>query len=98
MLLENGQARQTRGYCSDVYTDAAIGFVERNAARPFFVYLAFNAPHDPLEVPDDYLAMYPPEKLGREEFPNIGQPLPPRLDVEKTARFYVEVFGMKEKT
>jgi len=88
VLLENGRARQTHGYCSDVYTDAAIGFVERNAARPFFVYLAFNAPHDPLEVPDDYLAMYPPEGLRPESFPNVGQPLPAQLDVEKTARVY----------
>ena len=38
-----------QGYCSDVFTDAAIAFIADAAGsgRPFFAYLAFNAPHTP---------------------------------------------------
>ncbi|MDA3960492.1 MAG: arylsulfatase [Planctomycetota bacterium] len=40
----------TTGYCTDVFTDAAIEFVSHPHQAPFFAYLAFNAPHTPLEV------------------------------------------------
>lgn len=49
-LWRNGHLEQTHGYCSDVYTDAAIDFIGRRGEQPFFVYLAFNCPHSPLEV------------------------------------------------
>jgi arylsulfatase A-like enzyme len=35
------------------YTDKAIGFVEKNRTRPFFIYLPHAMPHIPLYVPDD---------------------------------------------
>jgi len=34
-------------------TDRAIGFIEENRERPFFVYLPYSMPHIPLYVPDD---------------------------------------------
>jgi arylsulfatase A-like enzyme len=52
-LSKNGKLVKTQGYCSDVYTDAAIEFVERKRDRPFFVYLAYNCPHTPLEVREE---------------------------------------------
>jgi arylsulfatase A-like enzyme len=58
VLLEDGIAVKTRGYVSDVITDAAVRFLEENRARPFFLYLAFNAPHTPLEVPEYYRRLY----------------------------------------
>ena len=58
ILVHNGQNVKTRGYCSDVFTDAAIEFIEKQAAEPFFVYLPFNCPHTPLQVPDEYLSRY----------------------------------------
>jgi arylsulfatase A-like enzyme len=57
-LLRNGVPVKTRGYVSDVLTDAAIRYVSEPRGAPFFVWLAFNAPHDPLEVPDAALAPY----------------------------------------
>lgn len=53
-LEHNGRAVQTKGYIADVLTDEALRFVERNRQRPFFLYLAFNTPHSPLQVPDKY--------------------------------------------
>jgi arylsulfatase A-like enzyme len=50
VLMHNGKAEKTKGYCSDVFTDAALEFIHQPSDNPFFVYLAFNAPHEPLQV------------------------------------------------
>ena len=39
-------------YLTDVFSEAAIDFITRNQHRPFFLQLAYNAPHFPLEAPD----------------------------------------------
>lgn len=53
-LERNGKPFEAKGYISDVFTDEAIGFIERHRAEPFFLYLAYNAPHSPYIVPDRY--------------------------------------------
>lgn len=58
LLERNGKPVRARGYCSDVFTDAAIRFVQRNRNRPFFCHLAFNAPHVPLQIDEKYAAPY----------------------------------------
>lgn len=58
VLWHNGQQEAYNGYCSDIFTDEAIRFVEANSANPFFCYLSFNAPHTPLQVPDSYYQIY----------------------------------------
>ncbi len=49
-LLHNGQAVKIPGYCMDIFADHAIAFVRQNKDRPFFLYLATNLIHTPLEV------------------------------------------------
>jgi arylsulfatase A-like enzyme len=46
---------------SEVLADDAEGFLEQAAERdePFFMYLAFNAPHDPRQAPKEYVDRYP---------------------------------------
>lgn len=58
VLWHNGRQEAYRGYCSDIFTDQAINFISQNKEGPFFCYLSFNAPHTPLQVPDDYYKMY----------------------------------------
>ena len=58
LLVHNGQTMQSRGYCTDVFTDAAIGFIEKNRAEPFFAYIAYNCPHTPLQLPEEYHRRY----------------------------------------
>lgn len=61
ILFRNGERVKTEGYCTDVYFDAAIEFMEesREAGKPFFVYLPPNAPHGPYDdVPEDLLEHY----------------------------------------
>ncbi len=35
-----------------------IDFIKKNSEKPFFCYLSFNAPHAPLQVPDQYYQLY----------------------------------------
>ena len=58
VLYHNGKRIKTKGYCSDVFTGAAIEFIRENRETPFFLYLAFNAPHTPLQLPEKYYRMY----------------------------------------
>lgn len=47
-------------YVTDVFTDHAVGFIERNAKKPFMLYLPYTAPHTPLEAkPDDLKDLFP---------------------------------------
>jgi hypothetical protein len=57
-LVHNGRQEKARGYASDVFTDKAIEFIEKNAHARFFAYLAYNCPHTPLQVPEEYLRRY----------------------------------------
>ena len=46
-------------FSSDHYADKMISFLSgQTDEAPFFGYLAFTAPHDPLQVPDDWLDRY----------------------------------------
>lgn len=54
---------------SEVLKDDALGFIEqtKKSENPFFMYLAFNAPHDPRQAPRKYLDMYPLEDISLPE-------------------------------
>lgn len=54
-LEANGEELPVEGYLTDQLTDAALDFVRRNTAQPFFLYLAYNAPHGPLQAPPEHL-------------------------------------------
>ena len=54
ILEHNGKWVRGKGYIADDFTDHAIEFIERNKNRPFLCYLAFNTPHSPFCVPDEY--------------------------------------------
>lgn len=79
ILEDDGRPRKVSGYCSDVYTTAAIDFVNAADNRPFFAYLAFNCPHGPLEAPEAELAEYRKMDLSPAAFPPLGHPVPPAL-------------------
>lgn len=40
-------------YLTDVWTEEAVGFIERHRREPFYLYLAYNAPHSPIEAPEE---------------------------------------------
>jgi arylsulfatase A-like enzyme len=59
MLRYNGSAPfAPAGYMTDYLADEAVKAIEANRNRPFFLYLAFNAPHTPLQaLKSDYDAL-----------------------------------------
>jgi arylsulfatase A-like enzyme len=52
MLEHNGKIVQGEGFMIDDFTTHAIRFMEENQEQPFLVYLPYNTPHTPLQVPD----------------------------------------------
>ena len=51
----DGEPVEEKEYLTDALSREAVSFVERNAAHPFFLYLAYNAPHGPLQAGEKYL-------------------------------------------
>lgn len=52
MLEHNGKLVKGNGYIINDFTDHAIAFMEDHRDQPFFLYLPFNTPHSPMQVPD----------------------------------------------
>jgi len=50
---------QTTKYLTDEFSDEAVRFVERHKDEPFFLYLAYNAPHAPMQASEKYLSRFP---------------------------------------
>jgi len=79
VLWYNGRMESYEGYCSDIFTQEALDFIQENSEEPFFCYLAYNAPHTPLQVPQEYYEKYKDvnpaggfEKAG-EPFPEMSE-------------------------
>lgn len=87
-LRHNGAWVKTKGYVSDVITTAAIEFIEKKSDRPFFVYLPFNCPHSPHQVPDEYRRHYEGKEFGPAGFPQKGHPMAAKHDPDTLARVY----------
>ena len=67
ILFYNNQPIQTYGYCTDVYFDGAIDFIDESlkAEHPFFTYIATNAPHGPYhDVPEALYQKYKSRDLS----------------------------------
>ena len=57
-LLRNDQRVEENEYLTDALSREAIDFIDRNNDNPFFIYLAYNAPHGPLQATKEYLDRY----------------------------------------
>jgi arylsulfatase A-like enzyme len=54
-LIRNETVVEESAYLTDVLSREAVSYIERNKKQPFFLYLAYNAPHGPLQVTEKYL-------------------------------------------
>ncbi|HUA66388.1 MAG TPA: sulfatase-like hydrolase/transferase [Alphaproteobacteria bacterium] len=53
-------------HSSELYADSAVEMIGKLAAQPdtpFFLYVAWNSPHDPRQAPKEFVDMYPAEKI-----------------------------------
>ena len=58
-ILRNHEPIKTKKYLTDEFSDEAVNFIEKNQKKPFFLYLAYNAPHGPLQASQEYLDRFP---------------------------------------
>jgi len=59
-LYRNGvRVKQEPAYLTDAFAEESVTFIKRNQNNPFFLYLAFNAVHTPMEATDKYLNRFP---------------------------------------
>lgn len=69
-ILHNGTFVKTKGYCTDVFFGQALKWIDqqRKSNVPFIAWIAPNAPHGPLQCPDEYIKRYAdkvPDNLAR---------------------------------
>ena len=58
-ILHNGRFEKTKGYCTDLFFAQAMNWIEkRKIDKPFFAYITPNAPHAPLQCPEEYAARH----------------------------------------
>ena len=59
VILHNDKFEKTNGYCTDVFFGQAMQWMKTvKGKRPFFAYITPNAPHTPLDVPEQYEKLY----------------------------------------
>lgn len=64
-IERNGQYQEADGqYLTDLFTDEAIGFLRRHQEEPFLLCVHYNAPHTPLEAPEEDIETF----LNPDEF------------------------------
>ena len=49
----NGKLQRFEGYCTDVWFDEGMKFIKKSKDKPFFAYISLNAPHKPLNCPEE---------------------------------------------
>ena len=54
VLEKNGELVKGKGFITDDLTNHGIEFIKKNKNNPFFLYMPFNTPHSPMQVPDKY--------------------------------------------
>ncbi|MDP6444754.1 MAG: sulfatase-like hydrolase/transferase [Pirellulaceae bacterium] len=63
MLEHNGKLVRGRGFVIDDFTNHAMKFIEDHRDKPFFVYLPYNTPHSPMQVPDRWWKKFADKEL-----------------------------------
>ncbi len=66
--FHNGRPIAHEGYCTDIWFDEALKFIEAARDAPFFAYVATNAPHWPFLVAERYRELYE----GEDHVPDAG--------------------------
>ncbi len=95
VLFQNGEKKQMNGYCTDIYFDHAMKFIQKNESqeKPTFMYIATNAPHGPFhDVPEDLRKKYEAMDLNDAYGFDMSKRRKNKKQFDKTSR----VFSMIE--
>ncbi|MCE2759238.1 MAG: arylsulfatase [Bacteroidota bacterium] len=58
ILEHNGEVLKGKGFMTDDLTDHAIEYINKQQDQPFFMIMALNTPHSPMQVPDAFWNRY----------------------------------------
>ncbi|QXD32959.1 arylsulfatase [Candidatus Pelagisphaera phototrophica] len=75
MLEHNGEIVKGDGFVIDDFTNRAMDFIETNKDEPFFVYLPYNTPHSPMQVPGRFWKKFEDNDLGLRARPEDKEDL-----------------------
>jgi len=66
MLEHNGRIVRGDGFVIDDFTNHALDYIEKQTRQeqPFFVYLPYNTPHSPMQVPDRWWNKFKDKQLA----------------------------------
>ncbi len=67
-ILRGTGAANEQEYLTDAFAREAVAFIGRHEKEPFFLYLTFNAVHNPLQAPQKYLDRFPNLKGNRRTY------------------------------
>ncbi len=92
------EIKQYRGYCTDVWFEEAMRWMQGCHSRsdPFFAYIATNAPHGPLWVPDEYRQPYL-DGIRRDEASFFGMIANIDANMARLERFLLDN-GIRDNT
>lgn len=62
-LEHNGKLVKGEGFIIDDLTEKAMGFIDTNKNNPFFLYIPYNTPHSPMQVPDRWWNKFKDKEL-----------------------------------
>ncbi len=57
-IIRGGQPVEEPSYLTDAFTRESVDFINRHANKPFFLYVAYNAVHSPLQGADEYMRKF----------------------------------------
>ncbi len=63
LMEHNGELVKGNGYITDDMTDRAIDFIGKHRNDPFFLYIPYNTPHSPMQVPDKWWDKFKDKEL-----------------------------------
>ena len=66
ILEKNGELVKGKGFIIDDFTNHGIEFIKKNKNNPFFLYLPFNTPHSPMQVPDKFWNKFKDKQLTQK--------------------------------
>lgn len=74
ILLHNNKVVKTKGFCTDVFFDAAKVWIEKQEKleKPYFAYISLNAPHGPYFAPEKYIKRFVDEGYDEKTAARYG--------------------------
>lgn len=57
-ILHNEEWVKTKGYCTAIFTQKAWDWIDNGSSQPWFAYIAYNAPHTPLQIRETLVEKY----------------------------------------